>query len=1096
MEQKKQVTALILCLALFIAGCLFSSLFSKNDSVEWETGENSQIIISEILPSNRTYPTTDGQFLDFIEVHNLSDHPVDISGYMLSDDLSSIGYTFPADTILPAYGYAVCWCDPNSDDDRYASFGISREGGETIYLYNGANVVVDQKTVPFTAANTSLIRTGEAAWEEAANATPGFANTEDGYFQWLSTVTGGDMQITITEIMTDNSCVTATPDAEPYDWVELTNTGSAAADLTGAYLSNDPADPLKWQIPTLTLAPGESTLVYCAGTMGTPNDAPFGLSKTRCSVILTSQLGNTLSRIDCPTLPTDYTWALNKDGSYVITDRPTPGFANTDDGHAAWLKSLGAETCNVVISEIMTANRSTVLSAAGQLCDWVELTNMGDTAADLSGAYLSDDPEDRGKWRMGQLTLEPGESVVIPSVGDASEDLEANFALSSSGCTLTLSGSAGNIISQVVCPQLDNDRVWALQADGAYLQTDTPTPGLPNTAESALAYRASQLPLGSLAITEVMASNDRYLLQSDGRYYDWVELTNISNSTIDLSNYCLSADPNKLDAFPLPQQRLNPGEQVVIICSARNDLVGSYIHAPFTLNADECWVYLTDVNGNFSDYLRISRTPDGCSAGRQSDNTGTFYFTQPTPGRANRQGVALLSTAPTTATAPGVYNGISELTVSLEGSGALHYTTDGSAPTQEDPLYTEPLTISSTTVLRVASFEEGKLPSPALTACYIINEDHTLPVLSLTADPDELMGVDGIYHQSLPNDKEIACNLALFEENGSFAIDCGLEMMATNTAYPEKKSMKVNFRGRYGSSVLGYPVFGQDVPPVFDALCLQANSEQSLTLFRDELFSQLCQEMTNAVPTQHSKFCVLYINGVYHGIYSLKEDIGQLLYSQQMAVAADDVEIVEDPDLWGSDLQLLAQYCNEHDMSEQEHFDYLAAQVDMDNLMDWMILQGYCGNDSIANDLVYFRTPETGSLWQLGLFDLDGGFTSRTGFENVLNNEQPLNCLSFTRAVAANPAARQQFLERLAQAMQGVLQDDHVLSIIENYETVLTPEIQRERERWGGDAATWQADVDRLKAYLTRYDHTALLTESLRQCIGLTDEEAAALTGR
>jgi hypothetical protein len=399
-------------------------------------------------------------------------------------------------------------------------------------------------------------------------------------------------------------------------------------------------------------------------------------------------------------------------------------------------------------------------------------------------------------------------------------------------------------------------------------------------------------------------------------------------------------------------------------------------------------------------------------------------------------------------------------------------------------------------VLRAVSFEEGKLPSPAMTACYIINENHTLPVLSLTADPDELMGTAGIYHQSLPQDAEIPCHLALFEESGSFSIDCGLEMMSTNTAYPEKKSMKVNFRGRYGNSVLGYPVFGQDIPPVFDALCLQANAEQSLTLFRDELFSQLCREMTDTVPTQHSKFCVLYINGAYHGIYSLKEDIGQMLYSQQMSVAADDIEMVEDPDLWGSDLQLLAQYCNENDLSEQKHFDYLAAQVDMDNLMDWMILEGYCGNDSIANDLVYFRTPETGSRWQLGFFDLDGGFTSRTGFENVLNEEQPLIYLSFTRAVAANPAARQQFLERLTQAMQGVLTDDHVLSVIENFETTLAPEIQRERERWGGDVATWEADVNRLKAYLTRYDHTALLTESLRQCMELTDAEAAALTGR
>ena len=195
MEQKTQRIAVIVCLVLFVAGCLLSSLFSKSDSSEWGDAGGSQIIISEILPSNRTYPTPDGQHLDFIEVHNLTADAVDISGYMLSDDLSSIGYTFPDGTILPPYGYAVCWCLPDSEDTAYASFGISREGGETIYLYNHANVQVDQKTVPLTPVNTALVRLGESDWAESSFATPGYPNTDEGYAQWLQTVTGGDLTV-------------------------------------------------------------------------------------------------------------------------------------------------------------------------------------------------------------------------------------------------------------------------------------------------------------------------------------------------------------------------------------------------------------------------------------------------------------------------------------------------------------------------------------------------------------------------------------------------------------------------------------------------------------------------------------------------------------------------------------------------------------------------------------------------------------------------------------------------------------------------------------------------------------------------------------
>ena len=196
MDQKKQRLAALACFVLFLAIWLLSSVFSTSSSSEWDDSGSNPVVISEILPSNRTYPDQDGQHLDFVEIHNLSADSVDISGYMLSDDLSSIGYTFPDNTVLPPHGYIACWCNPGSEDDRYANFGISREGAETIYLYNSANVVVDQKALSPMESNISLVRIDATTWEEAAFATPGFANTEEGYRQWLGTVTGGDFKAT------------------------------------------------------------------------------------------------------------------------------------------------------------------------------------------------------------------------------------------------------------------------------------------------------------------------------------------------------------------------------------------------------------------------------------------------------------------------------------------------------------------------------------------------------------------------------------------------------------------------------------------------------------------------------------------------------------------------------------------------------------------------------------------------------------------------------------------------------------------------------------------------------------------------------------
>ena len=61
---------------------------------------------------------------------------------------------------------------------------------------------------------------------------------------------------------------------------------------------------------------------------------------------------------------------------------------------------------------------------------------------------------------------------------------------------------------------------------------------------------------------------------------------------------------------------------------------------------------------------------------------------------------------------------------------AIHYTLDGSEPTERSPLYTAPLAISSTTVIKAKAFRPGYLPSAtmAITATEAINR----PAASLT----------------------------------------------------------------------------------------------------------------------------------------------------------------------------------------------------------------------------------------------------------------------------------------------------------------------------------------------------------------------------
>src|SRR5688572_29982589 len=70
----------------------------------------AQIIISEFMANNtRTLADEDGEFEDWIELHNPTAAAVDLEGWSLTDNaLNLTKWTFPAVSI-PAKGYLIVW---------------------------------------------------------------------------------------------------------------------------------------------------------------------------------------------------------------------------------------------------------------------------------------------------------------------------------------------------------------------------------------------------------------------------------------------------------------------------------------------------------------------------------------------------------------------------------------------------------------------------------------------------------------------------------------------------------------------------------------------------------------------------------------------------------------------------------------------------------------------------------------------------------------------------------------------------------------------------------------------------------------------------
>jgi len=74
---------------------------------------------------------------------------------------------------------------------------------------------------------------------------------------------------------------------------------------------------------------------------------------------------------------------------------------------------------------------------------------------------------------------------------------------------------------------------------------------------------------------------------------------------------------------------------------------------------------------------------------------------------------------PSFSPAPGAYSSSINVSLSCATSGAiLRYTTDGTEPTESSLVYSAPITISSTTTIKVKGFKEGMNPSSTVVATY------------------------------------------------------------------------------------------------------------------------------------------------------------------------------------------------------------------------------------------------------------------------------------------------------------------------------------------------------------------------------------------
>jgi hypothetical protein len=442
----------------------------------------------------------------------------------------------------------------------------------------------------------------------------------------------------------------------------------------------------------------------------------------------------------------------------------------------------------------------------------------------------------------------------------------------------------------------------------------------------------------NVVINEFLAVNDGGLADIDGEFPDWIEIHNREASPVSLLNWSLTDDPAQLQRWRFPSVSIPANGYLVVFASGKNQMSGQ-LHTNFKLDGDGEFLALVQPDGATVASQFAPRFPNqrrNISYGTGTD-AALHYFRPPTPGTANGTNYVEFVADTKFSVDRGFHTApVSVVITTATASATIYYTTNGSAPSPTNGfIYSAPMNIGRTTVLKAAAFRTGFEPSNVDTHTYlflsdIVQQDFQKVVergfpttWGATAadyglDPDVVGASDlygGKYRNSLSNDLRSLPSVCLglpvedmFGANGIYTRsdqmgDAWERPVSFEVLYPDgrnsvkanagiriqggffrlnfvtpKHSFRIAFRERYGPGKLNEPLFGPKAADEFDTLVLRGGANDGYSwqpAAGQPLYvrdSFIRQTLLDMnAPAARDFFVHLYINGVYWGLYDLTE---------------------------------------------------------------------------------------------------------------------------------------------------------------------------------------------------------------------------------
>ncbi len=448
-----------------------------------------------------------------------------------------------------------------------------------------------------------------------------------------------------------------------------------------------------------------------------------------------------------------------------------------------------------------------------------------------------------------------------------------------------------------------------------------------------------------------------------------------------------------------------------------------------------------------------------------------------------------------TTLAAGLYKNAQTVAFTCNKSSAtIYYTTDGSRPSPSSARFTNPVLVDSTTIFQAIAYN-GNQKSQVLVSSYIINENTKFPVISIAIEPEILFNSGtGLFKmgpraaRNFPHfganyysNKKPPCHIEFFEPNGEvgFSTFCNFKIFGGMSRIFPQKSLAFFANDSLGAKRFKHQIF-PDLPiKSFKTFILRnSGSDFGETHYRDAFITSLGKEM--GLDVQAYRPAIVYINGKFWGILNLREKLNEHYIANHYPYDKDSLDVMEHKEgrNTGSRKHYMAmqEYMRNNDLSDDKHLAKIASMMEIDNFLDYQIVQIYIGNQDAGGNIKFWRPQTPNGRWRWILFDTDFGFGHAGGsskdnslaFHTEPNGPAWPNPAWSTfnlRQLLKNKKTREAFVIRFLDRINTTFDSSYVLQRIDSMANYLKPEIYRHLKRWDLEESRWNKEIDRMRKF-------------------------------